>query len=40
MQWTQIYKVKTIPQTTGSIEAGIQSVQIHSGQTIYIKVYN
>ena len=35
MQWRQIYEVKSILQTTGSIEDGVQSIHIHSDQTIY-----
>ena len=39
-KWRQIYNVKTSPQTTGSIEADLQSVHIHSDQKIDPKVYN
>ena len=39
-QWRQIYKVKTSPQATGTIEADVQSVHIHSEQTIDLVVYN
>ena len=39
-QWRQIYEVKKIPQTTGSIEADMQSVYVQSYQTIDLAVYN
>ena len=39
-QRRQIYEVKMIPQTTGSIEADMQSVHIHSEKTLDLTLYN
>ena len=39
-QWRQKYEVKTIPQTTGSIEIDVQSVHIHSEKTLDLTLYN
>ena len=37
---SKIYELKAIPQTTGSIEATLQSIDIHIDQIIDPTVYN
>ena len=39
-QWRQIYEVKTIPQTTGSIEDDLQYVHMRSASKRVLVVYN